>query len=262
MRDEINFLPQILAPDALRERAKILHALVRCIINNAVDRHREDDLVRWQLLMSAGVDAAVGRIAFNSSMLTPRQLKHLSANNDMLEMLFRAMAEEQQNHHGTAWMPDFGRALTDPQFPSLPTFPGQTEPGVPFAYEVAKWNVARSEQRIFALGVFGRLIRTAWRGEDLMKGWSIDAYACLYRLKLGFLKDLLLFGTLLGGTAASYAAVKAAEHCCWSPDGSTNWSVMEYLQADGASVGSYATADEQAFKASVNELVEMHRLNV
>ena len=80
MRDEINFLPQILAPEALHERAKILHALVRCITNNAVNRHHEDDLVRWPLLMSAGVDATVGRIAFNSSTLTPRPLKHLSAN--------------------------------------------------------------------------------------------------------------------------------------------------------------------------------------
>jgi hypothetical protein len=74
------------------------------------------------------------------------------------------------------------------------------------------------------------------------------------------MRNLLLFGGLLGDDAASYAVVKAAEDCCWSPDGSTNWEVMSYLTIDDRELSSYNTADEKAFRADLDQLIAIRKM--
>lgn len=124
--------------------------------------------------------------------------------------------------------------------------------GLPGAFEATYSNLARVNSRLALLYSLPKLLGVRLH----LDGFDATREVLLSRLTT-MQRNLLLFGALLGGEAATRAVKVVAPTTCYSaPDANIDFALMHHLQRDGVSPGHWRTADEDALKDDIRRAYE------
>jgi hypothetical protein len=124
--------------------------------------------------------------------------------------------------------------------------------GLPVAFDATYSNLARVNSRLALLYSLPRLlgVRLQLEGFDATREVLLDHLATMQR-------NLLLFGSLLGGERAVRAVKTVAPSTCYStPDAHISFALMHHLQRDGVSPGHWKTAHEDRLRDDIRRAYE------
>jgi hypothetical protein len=141
----------------------------------------------------------------------------------------------------------------------LLTARGSYHPSVEGAYACAVDGWHLTQTRLIAINAIKMLIAPRRYASLQLDGMS-DLRVALWRHLQDQMFNVLLFGSLLGGKQAAEALELSASTCLFNEQTGTNFAVMHFLEQDLRSPGSWATDDEDVFRADIMSKLK-ERLN-
>ena len=119
------------------------------------------------------------------------------------------------------------------------------------AFEVTYSNVARATTRLVLIHAVPRLIELRSTPPE----WSALRHELWIR-KASFERDLLVFGGLAGGELLKTAVKHVALQTCVSDKDDIQFGVINFLQRDGISPGSWSADAEEGLRQSITKAFE------
>lgn len=127
----------------------------------------------------------------------------------------------------------------------------EEKPSLATAFEVTFSNVARAGTRLTLMHTIPSLLKL----RETPDGWA-KIREDLWIRKMGFQRDLLLFGAL-GGEHLLKAAVKqVAPQVCYQGDSFVRYSLIHFLQRDGYTPGRWMVDTEESLEADIKRAYE------
>lgn len=123
-------------------------------------------------------------------------------------------------------------------------------PSVESAFQMAQDNFIRLETGIVYLYAIYKMARPSpYSNFDLAGGDAVRSF--MYSRRAQFMKNILLFGGLLGGVQAAVAVKMVAREMVYNPNSDIDFSVIEYLQPFGRVPGSYLSKYNEDFMKDI-----------
>lgn len=128
-------------------------------------------------------------------------------------------------------------------------------PSVESAFQMAQDNFIRLETGIVYLNAIYKMARPSpYSNFYLAGGDAVRSF--LYSRREQFMKNILLFGGLLGGERAAEAVKMVARKMIYNPNSDINFSVIGYLQPFGCVPGCYLSKYEEDFMKDIADKYE------
>jgi hypothetical protein len=133
----------------------------------------------------------------------------------------------------------------------IPSY-NEAEPSVDGAYNQALDNFHQTEGRLAAMHSLYFLLRTNTHGGIAHLLGFDEIRSTLFQRRDQFLRHVATFGAMLGGARAAAAAQLLALECCHKEDGENiQYSIVQFLQADGVVPGRWSSDADEKFRADI-----------
>lgn len=252
------FLNQFYPLDVLQRRVRLINDLVRFILRGCESRYGklEQHPASEQFRMS--VNSFIFAVYNQHSVEIAKRVK-MNAGDDA-ELLIDAFKSSAQLSGITLVEPP---AISDEAvdkafalaFGIKRSSCEEAKPSVRGAYQMARANLARAETRQVALAALETLVKPMY-GRDVELTGSGALRAHLYAQRNDFLRNIVCFGSLLGGKARTDSIRLLVNYIAHDPGAACQYSVMHFLQPDGVYPGRYLTATEEAFRTDIEAKYE------
>lgn len=262
MSDFKPFLANIFPLPLLQERAKIINSLARYVTHNWRDPYRGKPDPRAETFRQA-VQGLMARHFIEYHDMTPAVRKKMRDPGDTTELVMEAYDEAIRfDESEFIAVPHFSdeklvKAFTE-RFGKLPLGAqvvncGEEEkPSVQGAFSMATKNFAQASTRLLTFSVIHKLLQFSeyTNGPELAESAALRD--SLYADLSASMKDMLLFGGLLGGQAHAQAVKLVARMTCHKEQESfIQFSVMHFITADRRHPGIHATKTVDALRADI-----------
>lgn len=246
MREDKDFISWTYDPTINRDRADMIVDMVRFIREGLRDQGGPPKEMANINEMDSWVKAALFE-RLQSPMANPIPKRMLAPAGDTLEMVATVIKEESEWVIKKAPLAAFrcGK-ITEELQQRLNSFwhpeINEEEPTVATAFEVAFSNVARASTRLVLMHAIVRLLKLS--APPLVWGKVREE---LWFRKVGFDRDLLLFGALHGGELLKTATRLVAGQTCYNhdPESHVRYGLIHYLQRDGYTPGRWWSKTEE-----------------
>lgn len=138
------------------------------------------------------------------------------------------------------------------QFGCKPRVWRESEPTVEGAYSMARANYEVMTSRIITLNALLELVRESnHRNVEIPEGWH-ELRTTLFERRSEFLRNMLMFGGMLGGSAAAAAVHEAATTSCYKEDpDAIQYAVAHFMIPDGILPSRYDHDWAEALKTDI-----------
>jgi hypothetical protein len=127
----------------------------------------------------------------------------------------------------------------------------EAKPTVEGAFKMARDNFIQAGTRTVSLYAICSLVKRAKYYDVSLSGQGA-LREHLYQQRVMFMRDMLVFGGLLGGESQREAVRMAAQQMCHKEDaGDIQYSIMQFLQPGGSIPGSYPAKSAEDFAADI-----------
>jgi len=256
MNDDKPFICWTYDPQVNRHRADIIERLL-AFIREGMREHRSTALIDEFSIYETSIKSSLYE-RLRSPMAKPVAKRMLNDAGDTVELLAAAFLQEHKWVTHDSPIAAF-RLTNDPETDALRQRLGAVahptvneEGGLSAAFEVTFSNFARCCTRM-------TLIRTISTLLCLNKpAHGVDRISEeLWARKIGFQRDLLLFGGLLGGFYLATAVGAVATQVCYTkPDAGCSFSVIHFLQRDGVIPSRWMSASEEKLVKDIKDRYE------
>lgn len=252
------FISWTYAPEINAERCEIVLTLVRDILEGVADQHERSQHPQAEVLTAAVkarlYDAQVPRFASSSN----RKFKPQDAGNTA-ELLVKAFQDGlkfsfvRELKLAPPLSMKYDQALVARELKCEVQQYFEASPSVDGALMMARYNLERTRTRQVMTYALSRLLQVSEHHDVPLSGMS-EIRETLWSREAKFLRNVVLFGCLAGGDDAKAAIRELALSTCHKEDPTeVRFSIMHFLQHEGRSPGSYYTAEDDAFRADIEQ---------
>lgn len=249
------FLSWTYTPETLAKRRVIIDDLVRYVLRGAEHPYNKS---KQHPRAAEFTDAARSKIltAYEQQLVKmPKKYKPDEGDTNTLVLDAFAEARNISRMNARIACPTFTDAELVKDFcrvyqtKILETWKEPT-PSVQGAYEMAVMNLTQAETRLVALRAVRSLLQqNEFRNEEFPAAYEISL--ALGEQHRKFLMEMVLFAGLVGGDVAKDGIRQLAEELCVNPTGGIEFSVIQFLKADGHSPGWWSSKTEEALRKDI-----------
>lgn len=256
MNNDKPFICWTYDPQVNRHRADIIERLL-AFIREGMREHQSTALVDAFRIYETSIKSSLYE-RLRLPMAKPAAKRMLNDAGDTVELLAAAFLQEHRWVTHDAPIAAF-HLTNDPETDALTARLGakahpvvDEEGGLSAAFEVTFSNFARCCTRMTLIHTISTLLclKKQAHGVDRISEE-------LWSRKMGFQRDLLLFGGLLGGSFLATAVGAVATQVCYTkPGAGCSFSVIHFLQLDGVMPGRWMSAPEEKLVKDIKDRYE------
>lgn len=251
MRDDPDFISWTFDPLVNRDRTDIILDMVRFIREGLRDQGGPPKPHQSFAVFENLVKAALFE-RLQSPMARPipkRMLNDPGNTTDLVAAVFTR--EHSWASHRTPVAAFPAASISSDLELRLNAFPhpplDEETAGLKAAFDVAYSNAARASTRITLMHVIPALLKMSGVDDEFYK-----LREDLWMRKVGFHRDLLTFGGLLGGVHLQTAVALVAKQSCLNEEGARlRFGLIHYLQRDGYSPGRWMSITEENLEKDI-----------
>lgn len=246
----------------LQERARIIQTLTQYAVSDWQDIYKGvRDPRAYEFQQS--VDGLVANYFTMHQEIPKRLMKAVRQPRDTVELVVNAFDKASHFDEAPFAIPHFNDAEIISAFEyafdaKLIGMGGEAKPTVQGAYDMAYNNFLQANGRMLAVRSLYQLLRyNEWDNNDLRFSQVESLMSHLWERQAYHMRNMLLFGGLLGGKTNARTLKLVARQTCHKedPDG-IQFGIMHLLTSDGRHPGIYPTLTEASFRADVKALYD------
>jgi len=252
------FLSWTYSFEVLQARCNIVEDVLRYALKGAENQYDAPYAHPKAALLKADVKARMYEV-FRPLVMPKNGKAMVNPAGDTNELLFAAFEEAR-----TYAMVDQIKAIPHFSSPELTSAFGkkffartismgaEVHPSVEGAFDQARANFQQCESRLVALHSLYTLVSMNQYGNvpELM-GFD-EIRKTLWERRQKFLRDIAMFGGLLGGHRAKAVACMLARESCHKTDpADVQYSIIQFLTADGVVPGRWSADQDEAFRKDI-----------
>lgn len=251
---KIMFLGEFYPQEVKQQRYQIIENLSREIVRGAENRYGKK---AYENPVFSRFEASIAACTFPFFRSNPKMPKNWRAETGDTYSLLAAAYNDAMSWLRASiiatpffGVPDFENRFRE-QFSTVDfSWGASVEPTLEGAYEMARLNFAATETRILSITVLKTLLRRSEFNQVNIDG-AEEIRDAFWQQRNAFMRDMLVFGAMIGGEAHTKAVKLAINQTMYDPKLDVNYSIIEYLQPNGRSPGSWPTSVDEKFRAAI-----------